>query len=90
MAISLIPSIIRIATWVFAKPENRITVNHANVPNMLGQITKILADHDLNIAVMTNKNRGAWAYTMIDVDSNVGEDVKTALKALKVLPAFVF
>ncbi|WP_338001161.1 phosphoglycerate dehydrogenase [Acetobacterium malicum] len=63
--------------------ENRITVNHANVPNMLGQITKILADHDLNIAVMTNKNRGAWAYTMIDVDSNVGEDVKTALKGIK-------
>jgi D-3-phosphoglycerate dehydrogenase len=63
--------------------ENRITVNHANVPNMLGQITKILADHDLNIAVMTNKNRGAWAYTMIDVDSNVGEDVKTALKSIK-------
>ncbi len=63
--------------------ENRITVNHANVPNMLGQITKILADHNLNIAVMTNKNRGAWAYTMMDVDSNVGEDVKTALKGIK-------
>ena len=63
--------------------ENRITVNHANVPNMLGQITKILADNDINISVMTNKNRGSWAYTMIDVDSNVGEDVKTALKNIK-------
>nr|WP_320026930.1 phosphoglycerate dehydrogenase [uncultured Acetobacterium sp.] len=63
--------------------DNRITVNHANVPNMLGQITKILADNDINISVMTNKNRGSWAYTMIDVDSNVGEDVKTALKSIK-------
>ncbi len=62
---------------------NRITVNHANVPNMLGQITKILADNDINISIMTNKNRGAWAYTMIDVDCNVGEDVKTALKGIK-------
>jgi len=63
--------------------ENRITVNHANVKNMLGQITKVLGDHDINISVMTNKHRGPWAYTMIDVDSNIGEDVKTALKAIE-------
>ncbi|MGV8906316.1 MAG: phosphoglycerate dehydrogenase [Acetobacterium sp.] len=62
---------------------NRITVNHANVPNMIGQITKILADNDINIAIMTNKNRGSWAYTMIDVDSNVGEEVKSALENIK-------
>jgi len=62
---------------------NRITVNHANIPNMLGQITKVLADNDINISVMTNKNRGSWAYTMMDVDSNVGEEVKTALKSIK-------
>ena len=62
---------------------NRITVNHANVPNMLGQITKILADNDINISIMTNKNRKSWAYTMIDVDSNVGEEVKKALKNIE-------
>lgn len=62
---------------------NRITINHANVPNMLGQITKILAENDINISVMSNKNKGAWAYTMMDVDSNVGENVKTALKGIK-------
>ncbi|HEY5557091.1 phosphoglycerate dehydrogenase [Acetobacterium sp.] len=62
---------------------NRITVNHANIPNMLGQITKVLADNDINISIMTNKNRKPWAYTMIDVDSNVGEEVKKALKNIE-------
>lgn len=62
---------------------NRITVNHANIPNMLGQITKVLADNDINISIMTNKNRKSWAYTMIDVDSNVGEEVKKALKNIE-------
>ncbi|MGL4607891.1 MAG: phosphoglycerate dehydrogenase [Eubacteriaceae bacterium] len=61
---------------------NRITVNHANKTNMIGQITKVLADHDVNISVMANKNRNAWAYTMIDVDNEVGDDIKTALKAI--------
>ncbi|MDK2936428.1 MAG: D-3-phosphoglycerate dehydrogenase / 2-oxoglutarate reductase [Eubacteriaceae bacterium] len=63
--------------------ENRLTINHANVPNMIGQITKVLADHNANIAVMTNKHRNGWAYTMIDVDSHLGEDVKSALEAIE-------
>ncbi|KNZ42839.1 phosphoglycerate dehydrogenase [Acetobacterium bakii] len=62
---------------------NRITVNHANIPKMLGKITTILADNNINISDMANKNKGSWAYTMIDVDSNVGEDVKTALKSVE-------
>lgn len=64
--------------------ENRLTINHANVPNMIGQITKVLADHNVNITkVMTNKHRNGWAYTMIDVDSHLGEDVKNALQYIE-------
>lgn len=62
---------------------NRLTINHANVPNMIGQITKVLADNDVNISVMTNKHRNNWAYTMIDVDSHIGEDVKTTLESIE-------
>lgn len=62
---------------------NRITVNHANIPKMLGKITTILADNDINISDMSNKNRGLWAYTLIDVDSNVGEKVKIALENIE-------
>ena len=61
---------------------HRITVAHRNIPNMIGQITAILASNDINISDMTNKNRGEWAYTMIDVDSEVLDEVKATLKTI--------
>ncbi len=57
----------------------RITLLHRNVPNMIGQFTKILADENLNIADMTNKSKGNYAYTMIDVESAVTDSVVDAL-----------
>ncbi|MEG0310664.1 MAG: phosphoglycerate dehydrogenase, partial [Eubacterium sp.] len=61
---------------------HRITVNHKNIPNMIGQIAAVLAANNINISDMTNKNKGEWAYTMIDVDSEVEESVKEMLKAI--------
>jgi len=58
---------------------HRITVAHKNIPNMIGQITAILAKDNINISDMTNKNKGKYAYTMIDVDSDVNEKVKNDL-----------
>lgn len=60
----------------------RITVNHRNVPNMISQITAILAEAGINIANLTNKNKGDWAYTMMDVDHEVPEDVVNQLTSV--------
>lgn len=49
----------------------RITILHRNIPNMLGQFTTLLAGKNLNISLMTNKSRKAYAYTMMDVDAEV-------------------
>ena len=66
------------------KGENtRITLLHHNVPNMIGQFTKILADDNMNIADMTNKSKGAYAYTMIDTDSDVTDSVIEDLTKVK-------
>ncbi len=46
----------------------RIAVVNANVPNMLGQVSTLLADAGLNILDMLNKSRGDIAVTLIDVD----------------------
>jgi D-3-phosphoglycerate dehydrogenase len=62
---------------------HRITVAHKNVPNMIGQITAVLARENINISDMTNKNKGEYAYTMIDVDSEVGDTVKTELAGIE-------
>ena len=61
----------------------RITVAHHNIPNMIGQITATLGKDKINISDMTNKNRGEYAYTMIDVDSEVGDQVQKDLEAIE-------
>ena len=62
---------------------HRITVAHKNIPGMIGQITAILAKDNINIANMTNKNKGAYAYTMIDVDSEVVDQVESDLSGIE-------
>ncbi|KMZ53272.1 phosphoglycerate dehydrogenase [Dorea sp. D27] len=62
------------------KGENaRIVLLHHNIPNMLGQFTKVLAEENLNIADLANKSKGEFAYTMIDIDSEVPEGVTDEL-----------
>jgi D-3-phosphoglycerate dehydrogenase len=53
--------------------RNRIVVANANVPNMVGQITTVLAADKINIADMMNKSAGDLAYNIIDIDGNVAE-----------------
>ncbi|MDD7363292.1 MAG: phosphoglycerate dehydrogenase [Peptoniphilus sp.] len=64
------------------KSMARITVNHRNIPNMIGQITAVLADAHINIANLLNRHRVDWAYTMIDVDSPVDESLRERLLAI--------
>lgn len=63
--------------------NTRIVLLHHNVPNMIGQFTKILADDNMNIADMTNKSKGGYAYTMIDIDSEVPDRVAEDLRKVK-------
>jgi len=61
----------------------RILLLHHNIPNMLGQFTKILADDNMNIADLSNKSKGAYAYTMIDIDSDIPANVERDLRNIK-------
>ncbi|NHM15472.1 3-phosphoglycerate dehydrogenase [Eggerthellaceae bacterium zg-887] len=47
----------------------RVTVLHANVPNALTRITEIFGEAGVNIVDLTNKSRGDYAYTMLDLDA---------------------
>jgi D-3-phosphoglycerate dehydrogenase len=60
----------------------RIAIANSNVPNMLGQISTTMANAGLNIHNMVNKSRGEMAYTLVDVDSAVGDSVLAALRAI--------
>jgi D-3-phosphoglycerate dehydrogenase / 2-oxoglutarate reductase len=60
----------------------RVAIANANVPNMLGQISTAMANAGLNIHNMVNKSRGEMAYTLVDVESPVGEPVLDAIRAI--------
>lgn len=60
----------------------RVAVANANVPNMVGQISSVLAAAGLNIHNMINKSKGDMAYTMVDVDNAVTDAVMQQLSAI--------
>lgn len=62
--------------------DYRIVIANDNVPKMLGQMSTAVADAGLNIHDMVNKSRGDLAYTLVDVDSPVSDDVKKAIGAI--------
>jgi D-3-phosphoglycerate dehydrogenase len=66
-----------------AEGNGRIAVLHGNTPNMVGQITAILAKAGANIANMANASRGEAAYTLIDTDAPVDKGVQADLAAIE-------
>lgn len=58
----------------------RIAVVNENRPDMVGQISHHMGKAGLNIVHMVNESRGDLAYTLIDVESEVGPGVEEALR----------
>ncbi|MCI6655388.1 MAG: phosphoglycerate dehydrogenase [Clostridium sp.] len=62
--------------------KGRITVCHKNVPAMLNRITNVFSEANINIAHMTNKSRGDYAYCVFDIDSESSKEVADKLSAI--------
>ena len=60
----------------------RIAIANANVPNMVGQISTALAKANLNIEDLLNKSYGDLAYTIIDVDGPISDDIIDEIQAI--------
>jgi D-3-phosphoglycerate dehydrogenase len=61
----------------------RITVANANVPNMVGQISTLLAQASLNIEDLLNKSLGDLAYTVVDLGGPVADDTLQSIGAIE-------
>jgi D-3-phosphoglycerate dehydrogenase / 2-oxoglutarate reductase len=60
----------------------RLCVANRNVPNMVGQISTCLAERKINIADLLNKSLGEYAYTLIDVDGTLSEELLAHIRAI--------
>lgn len=64
-------------------PEShRLAIINDNVPNMLGQISTILAEQSLNITDMLNKSKNDIAYTLVDIEGTVSDDLVDSIKKI--------
>lgn len=60
----------------------RVTVCHRNVPAIISAITQSFGDAGINISNMSNKSKGEYAYTMLDIDEKATDNVVSKINAI--------
>ena len=63
--------------------QGRVAVLHKNSKGVIGKFTSIFGECDINIANMTNKSKGDYAYSMFDLDTPMTEEAVSKMKAMK-------
>lgn len=61
----------------------RVAILHKNIKGMIGKYSTVFGNADINIEDMTNKSRGDYAYTLLDIGTPVTEEVVAQLKAIE-------
>jgi D-3-phosphoglycerate dehydrogenase len=62
--------------------RRRICALHRNVPNVVASLSRAVAERGVNIDNMTNKSKGDYAYTMLDVDGDLNGGVENELQSI--------
>ena len=60
----------------------RIAIFHKNVANLISKFTTLFGEKGINISDMTNKSKGDFAYTMLDVEAPITDEIVAALEAI--------
>lgn len=60
----------------------RVAILHKNIKGTIGRFSTIFGNADINIEDMTNKSKGDYAYTLLDIDTPVTDEVISELKAI--------
>jgi D-3-phosphoglycerate dehydrogenase / 2-oxoglutarate reductase len=61
----------------------RIAILHKNIKGMIGKYAAILGEEEINIADLTNKSRGEYAYSLIDIESSASQAALDKIKAVE-------
>lgn len=60
----------------------RVAIFHKNIANMITRFTACFGENGINISDMTNKSRGEVAYTMMDIETPVSQEIVQKLEAV--------
>ena len=76
------------SVWMERSGAMRICVIHRNIPSMLANITALLSKDGVNVENLSNKSRGDYAYTMVDlgaeIDPAIVEEVRNLENVIRV------
>ncbi len=61
----------------------RVAIMHKNVANMITKFTASFGDLGINISDMVNKSKGEYAYTMLDVEVSISDEIVKKLEAIE-------
>lgn len=61
----------------------RLAIFHKNITNMIAKFSSVFGENGINISDLTNKSRGDIAYTMLDVESPVTEEIVNTLAQIE-------
>lgn len=61
----------------------RVAILHKNIKGTIGKYSTVFGNADINIEDMTNKSKGDYAYTLLDIDTPVTDEVVEQLKAIE-------
>lgn len=60
----------------------RVCVIHRNVPRMINRFLDLIGDADINVEHMINKPRGEVAYTIMDLNCAISDDIRDAIASM--------
>lgn len=61
----------------------RVAILHKNIANMITQFTAAFGEAGINISDMTNKSRGEFAYTLMDIAAAADEKIIARLNSIE-------
>jgi len=63
--------------------KSRVAITHSNMPDMIAKISSAVGDAGFNIHHLRNESKGDLAYTLMDIECEIGEDMIEKLAAIE-------
>jgi D-3-phosphoglycerate dehydrogenase len=63
--------------------KSRVAITHRNMPDMIAKITSEVGEKGFNIYHMRNESKGDLAYTLMDIESEIGDDLINHLASIE-------
>ena len=64
------------------RQQGRVVIIHANKANMISQFTAFFGDQGINISDMTNKSKGEYGVTILDIEAVTASDTIKKLEEI--------